>query len=407
MNLISAFVGRYLDDQGGSCPVEINQERCSGIIKQCSRPCASVCPTQAILPESSRVDRKNCQGCGSCVSQCPNGAINLVRYTDMDLIKDVADLAPARNVLRFFCQKSKGGRYNEAPDSTLAEIKIGCLARLHPGLILYPFGAGMSRIWLDVSGCQDCPDNQGDLLFTVISNNYSFTNQMLADLCRSDKGLFMDASPPDGFFNGVCTVKHIDRRSFFIAARKELQGYSAKVAAGVSLRLAGVGDENNDPASKTIKGPPLSRSILLAALQRLYQNQLSDEGSFTLSLFTIKKECTLCGICSNCCPTGALKQTKDESGGWGEISFIPAFCIDCKTCQKKCPQSSISPEGKTNLADFLQKRQLSLHVVRLGTCRKCRASYVDSLGTDGCCDICAQKAGYQINKNVERGCIDG
>lgn len=65
----------------GGYKAEINIEKCTG----CGR-CYDVCRFSAVLPPDSnessyRIDRIACEGCNSCVHQCPENAINSARTT--------------------------------------------------------------------------------------------------------------------------------------------------------------------------------------------------------------------------------------------------------------------------------------------------------------------------------------
>ncbi len=68
-----AFIGGY--------KAEIDNEMCTG----CGR-CYDVCRFSAVIPPDSsenryRIDRINCEGCNSCVYQCPENAIKSERTT--------------------------------------------------------------------------------------------------------------------------------------------------------------------------------------------------------------------------------------------------------------------------------------------------------------------------------------
>ncbi len=58
-----------------------------------------------------------------------------------------------------------------------------------------------------------------------------------------------------------------------------------------------------------------------------------------------KFNCTGCGLCSNICPTNAIKIEHDEEGFY-QFNIDEKKCIDCGLCVKKCPKINFKTKNK-------------------------------------------------------------
>ena len=115
------------------------------------------------------IDPLICEGCGTCAAQCPSGAIAAGYATDtqlevmLDSILDEAVRAnPKKSILVFTCNWNP---YNGMETSAIERlsysahvypIRVMCLGRLSPGIILKAFERGAHGVFL--LGCpqDDC-----------------------------------------------------------------------------------------------------------------------------------------------------------------------------------------------------------------------------------------------------------
>ena len=54
--------------------------------------------------------------------------------------------------------------------------------------------------------------------------------------------------------------------------------------------------------------------------------------------YKITDECTLCGSCTDACPSEAISEGKEK------FAIDPELCIDCGACVDACPASAIVEE---------------------------------------------------------------
>jgi heterodisulfide reductase subunit A len=61
-----------------------------GLCAGCGQ-CVTACPYDAIVLEDGHADVKGfiCKGCGTCAAACPNKAMNLIHYSNLQLVSEM------------------------------------------------------------------------------------------------------------------------------------------------------------------------------------------------------------------------------------------------------------------------------------------------------------------------------
>jgi NADPH-dependent glutamate synthase beta subunit-like oxidoreductase/coenzyme F420-reducing hydrogenase delta subunit len=184
---VSAWLNRSAG-YGGLNTAVVDRHRC----RACSA-CIEICEfgaPQLVGQEpdrSSWIDPIVCVGCGTCAANCPSGAITAGYSTDNQLeamietVLSYGIMVPKKNtVVVFTCNWSAysgletAGLRHLSYSPSLHPIKVMCLGRLSPGIILKAFERGAAGVLM--LGCPpgECHYESGnchaDMLFTVTGN---------------------------------------------------------------------------------------------------------------------------------------------------------------------------------------------------------------------------------------------
>jgi heterodisulfide reductase subunit A len=119
--------------------------------------CANVCPygaASAPEKEPAKVTPAMCHGCGTCVAECPTGAITQMHFTDgqiMNQIRAALEKNPEEKILGFLCNwcsyagadLAGTSRFEYPP--TMRAIRVMCSGRVDRDFVLEALrlGAGM------------------------------------------------------------------------------------------------------------------------------------------------------------------------------------------------------------------------------------------------------------------------
>jgi coenzyme F420-reducing hydrogenase delta subunit len=156
-----------------------------------------------------RIDPVICQGCGSCAAQCPSGAITAGYATDaqleamVDAIWDQVDrTAEKQMVLVFTCNWHPYSGMEAAAIEALSysarvyPIRVMCLGRLRPGIILKAFEKGAQGVFL-----LGCPQDECRYEFggRHAEEAFAVARELIRSMGFSDQRLKMDrVSAGDG-----------------------------------------------------------------------------------------------------------------------------------------------------------------------------------------------------------------
>ena len=149
-----------------------------------------------------RIDPVICEGCGSCAAQCPSGAITAGYATDtqlevmLDAIWDHADRTDEKPVvLVFTCNWNPYSGMETAAAEHLSysarvyPIRVMCLGRLGPGIILKAFERGAEGVLL-----LGCPQDECRYEFGGRRSQEAFAvaRDLVHTMGYSDQRLKMD-----------------------------------------------------------------------------------------------------------------------------------------------------------------------------------------------------------------------
>jgi len=313
--------------------VAVNDRLCAHSRSQkagCSN-CIDVCATAAIVSAGDvvKLDPYLCQGCGTCTTVCPSGALayQYPRVADVGVaikaqLKAWREAGGSNSCLLFHSAESgrkallalkRAGKTlpaNVIPVETWGADAVGL------DLLLGTIALGASQVAVFGAGSHDlAPLQKQAKLGQSILNGLGFDGEHLRIIDPEQAGWLDDlaawtpgtAVPPAEF------RLLADKRTTFEFVIDHLVKHAPVNAEAIDL-----------PA-----GAPF--------------------GSVAVS-----DSCTLCMACTSACPASALKAAVDAP----RLSFLERNCLQCGLCASTCPEQSITLTPRLLLKDRRHERLL-------------------------------------------------
>jgi ferredoxin len=308
--------------------------------------CLDACPADAIssTTDAILVNPSLCQGCGSCTTVCPSGAITYqypsleqslnrlkamlkVYFAMMDEppVLLIHDLEQGQNMLEAISAKLQ--------DNVIA-FSIEEIGALGMPFWLAAIAYGIGNIIILDAKTHDDHD------WLALQQEITKTNQMLTSLG-------------------------------YVAAVNWLQTSSA-IKLTTTLHQQELVDNLVEKA--TFAGLDDKRRVIQFAMAHLHQYadnklallQLNGNAAFG-EVIVDKQACTLCMSCVSVCPVGALTDGRDKP----QLNFVEDLCVQCGMCHNACPEDAITLNSRY-LFDREQARQVRLlHEEAVFNCIRC------------------------------------
>jgi coenzyme F420-reducing hydrogenase delta subunit/ferredoxin len=191
-----------LNDRPKPIAASVDRHRCRAC-KTCIEICELGAP-QLVGEEPQRhswIDPMICTGCATCAAQCPSGAITAGYSTDDQLEAMLTAVLKGDNLnnkqkaVVFTCNWSAyrgleaAGRNHASYPPWVYPIKVMCMGRLSPGIILKAFNLGAEGVLM-----LGCPPDECHYEFGSrrAEKTFDLTRMLMQLLGRSDKRLVMD-----------------------------------------------------------------------------------------------------------------------------------------------------------------------------------------------------------------------
>lgn len=335
------------------------------------RSCESACTVGAITldAEGVEVDERICTGCGACMPSCPTGVFRLTVFDPQRFLDAVAGSATAH----VHCAESRDGG---------GGVVIPCHMVLDGRLAAAALSVGVTEMVLhNRPDCRDC--RRGDADPSV--------KRARADLDRWFGGAAMVLRP--ALPGERAGQEPIQREDQIKASRRNfLRLAGARAAASVAW-LVPLAEQRPMAAMPGISVPgsfkhqPVAYQAVLAG--HVENLPWRDDVVLPWVGRSFAPSCSVCGVCADRCPTGALgREKRDTLSG---IGFIAALCTNCGLCTVVCPEKSVLAQpARTVDAVTAPGRMLALH--QIGPCVRCGQDHAVIDGGD-VCPQCAKEAG--------------
>ncbi len=348
----------------------IEKGRCVNVRSRseiCAR-CVKACPKDAIeLGLDAVIVSKDCTDCGACLPACPAGALRLEGFSPLKLLQVVQE----RNELDLHCRESTGAN---------GGVIIPCHQVLDARLVAALSSSGCNNI--NIFGLDQCE-----------SCRHGSSHKQLEKIVRTLKRWLGDDAPvlnlqpqENEAGSGQIAERHdqvkLDRRGFF-----RLAGTQAAAAAG--NWVAPLEQEPADPyaiftGALTPAAPEPYQTTLAARVNDIKWKKKS------LPIFwrQFSDACTLCMVCAERCPTGALEALSANLAKG--IGFSSLLCTNCGVCTQVCPFDAII-SGAVRDPDLINKSQIVLKQSQLTKCTQCLVEFIPGTPEETLCLTCTNE----------------
>ncbi|KIX84487.1 4Fe-4S dicluster domain-containing protein [Thermus filiformis] len=279
-------------------------ERCllhKNSVGGCDR-CEQACPKRAVRLEnwSVEIDEVDCTGCGVCVGVCPGLALEY----PLGGVQEA--LIRGKGQVR--CSKAEG-----------TGEEVLCLGRLTPGL-LAEAGSRFGKLTLARGECETCRIGGAGIPAHL---------ERMVEEARRYFPVEVEV------VQGALPGERVDRRELFRA----LWGSARRTAAEIVPELPVPLEDEEKP---------------LPAELRLRQAAARRGGHARWPRVEVDQGCTLCPVCTNVCPTGAIRRVRE---GEEYLLYLEVGrCTGCGACVESCPPQVMRLAETSEVAEVLLYR---------------------------------------------------
>lgn len=291
----------------------------------CTR-CLDACATGAIrsLGEMIEVDPYLCQGCGSCATTCPSGAIAYAYPHARDLLGALRRALKAYTAVTseppvvLFHDDEGGAEMLSAQGDRLPgraiPVPVEDTGSLGPDVWLTTLAFGAS----DVVILQ--PDDAEPSVLDASATQHALFTPVLEALQLESARI--------GLLHGAAALDQwLEAGSLHAAHGRQTTRFS--IAGGKRDRLQVAFTELYRPSRDTATTP-------LPAGAPFGQIEVD------------RDDCTLCMACAAVCPVEAIS----SGGGEPRLLFDESHCVQCGLCEQACPEDAISLDPRLHLPAF-------------------------------------------------------
>jgi ferredoxin len=313
--------------------VAVNERLCahSRSMKEGCSNCIEVCATEAIVSAGDKIklDPYLCQGCGTCTTVCPSGALAYqFRAWPMSVWQSRCSSRPiaqpaAANACLLFHSAEAGRkqlatlkRAGQALPANVIPVEVWSADAVGLDLLLGAVTLGAAQVAVLGAGSHDlAPLQKQARLGQSILNGLGFAGEYLR-IVDGESG------------NWLAEFAAWDAPAVVPVAEFRLVADKRTTLEFVIDHL-----QKNAPAAPEF--------IELAAGAPFGNVIVSDA-------------CTLCMSCTSACPAGALKAAADAP----RLSFLERNCLQCGLCANTCPEQAITLAPRLLLKERRAERLL-------------------------------------------------
>ncbi|MBU2559961.1 4Fe-4S binding protein, partial [archaeon] len=304
--------------------------------------CEDGCTHSAIsrVGDAITFDEVSCFGCGTCASTCPISVPKLLDNSYESVFSKLACLLAGNlKTIMFTC-----GCGSEALDDLgkdrisyppVLPLQVPCLGAVDELHILKAFSLGAEGVVL-LKGTS-CPHGVDGP-----TKPFRFAETVMETLGLQGRLTFIDAKEDikarlNSFVDGLSPTP----------VKKKLETKTDGDKRDVLVELI------RNLAEATGKSPTL----------------IINDAGFPFGSPTVGDNCTICGACTNMCPTGALKAKGPD------LNFEYKRCIFCGLCAGACPEDAITLKNVVDFGRLAAAGAENLCTAQMACCLKCEKEH--------------------------------
>lgn len=313
--------------------VAVNERVCahSRSLKAGCSNCIEVCSTEAIVSagDTIKLDPYLCQGCGTCTTVCPSGALSYQypRVVDVGVaikaqLKAFREAGGENPRLLFHSAEAgrklllAGKRAGQSLPANVIPVETWSADAVGLDLLLGAVALGACQVAVLGAGSHDlAPLQKQAKLGQAILNGLGFAGEYL---------------------------RIVD---------SEMAGWLAELSAWVPAAPV-------PPAEFRLLAD--KRTTLEFVIDHLAKHApvpvdaLELPAGAPFGMVAVSDACTLCMSCTSACPAGALKAAADAP----RLSFLERNCVQCGLCANTCPEQAITLTPRLLIKDRRHERLL-------------------------------------------------
>ncbi len=274
--------------------------------------CMDVCGTGAITSDGDgiKIEPYLCQGCGSCSSNCPSGAVRYAFPAPADALSQLTTLLKPRQdaqlaTVVYFHDAEAGAERLQSVQAEFVEevlpLAVEEVASVGLDVWLASIAYGVSAIAIDAPSTDTGASR-------ALKSQVDTANKILSGMGIGERLALINATDTDA----INKFAAADYASIPNATFKAFNDKRQTIRSA----LDHIGSHHVPPVE----------SVALA--QDAAFGQVSVD----------KSTCTLCLACVTVCPGSALQ----DGDTLPQLNFIESQCLQCGLCEKACPESAIS-----------------------------------------------------------------
>lgn len=327
--------------------------------------CIEVCVAGAISSagEGVAVDPYRCQGCGSCATRCPTGAMVYAYPKPSDAIaRSRKALAEGEATTLVLHDEGARAALEAAalPDDVLALLveEVSAFGIDYWATVLC---AGVGRVLVVTDAAADNPNR------AALEEQATLLRRLVAGLGIGEEVVQLVPS---------AALAELDTLPGPVAALTELVPPGPGAVAGAPGTRPSAFTVNDDKRG-TLR---LALEALDAALA---ERVVAETGTAPAPIEPLPPgapfghvvvdtdACTLCMACVSTCPAGALLDGQDTPA----LRLVEANCVQCGLCEQACPERAIRPEPRFVRDGVEARRVRTLHAEAPFHCVVCHKPF--------------------------------
>lgn len=276
--------------------------------------CLDLCGTGAIRSDGERVSVEPhlCQGCGSCTSSCPSGAMTYAYPRPADALGQLARLidehgrGDADKTTIFLHDAEQGAQRLQNIQAQLssdvlplAVEEVGSIG-MDGWFCALAFGASAVLI--------DAPNSDGSML-RGLQQQLSVADAILSGLGLNKRICLIEDSDADGINSAASSISRLD---IPVARFKTFNDKRQTIRMALDHLRA---------------HQPNSKEFIELPAHAPFGKVVVDTDA-----------CTLCLACVTVCPARALQ----DGESLPQLKLLESNCLQCGTCEQACPEDAIS-----------------------------------------------------------------